>query len=76
MKRIVPTDWQTQAKIFEMYGCIFKRQKSSHMIYRCSGAKRAVVIPRYKEIGVSIIKSNMKTVGMTKEEYFGLLARL
>ena len=34
------------------------------------GAKRAVVIPEYDEIDVDIIKNNMRTVGMTREEYF------
>ena len=72
MNRISPTDWQTQAKIFERYGCTFKRQKGDHLIYHHPKAKRAVVIPKYKEISVAIIKSNMKTVGMSKKEYLKL----
>ena len=39
----------------------------------CPGAKRAVIIPEYKEIGVDIIKNNMRTVGMTRDEYFALV---
>ena len=39
-------------------------------------AKRAVVIPEYNEIDVEIIKNNMRTVGMTREEYFELLKQL
>jgi hypothetical protein len=31
------------------------------------------VIPKYKEVSVAIIKSNMKTVGMTEDEYLKLL---
>lgn len=27
MPRIAPTDWRTQARIFEAYGCVFMRQK-------------------------------------------------
>jgi hypothetical protein len=34
------------------------------------GAKRAVVIPEYEEIDVDIIKNNMRTVSMTREQYF------
>lgn len=37
------------------------------------GAKRVVVIPEYNEIDVDIIKSNMRTVRMSREEYFTLL---
>jgi len=36
-------------------------------------AKRAVVIPKYDEIPVTVIRNNMKTVGMTREDYFSIL---
>jgi len=72
MGKIVPTNWQTQVKIFERYGCEFQRQKGSHLIFRHPEAKRAVVIPRHDEVGISVIKSNMKTVGMSIQEYLEL----
>ncbi len=76
MSRITPIDWQTLTRVFELYGCQYKRKKGSHHILICPGAKRAVVIPEYKEIDVAIIKNNMRTAGMTREEYFGLLERV
>ena len=72
-RRIVPTNWQTQVTTFERYGCTFKRQKGDHLIYHHPKAKRAIVIPKYKEISVAIIKNNMRTVGMTEGEYLRLL---
>ena len=76
MRRIIPTDWQTQVKVFEKYGCAFRRQKGDHLIYHHPRAKRAVVTPRHKGVSISIIKSNMKTVGMTEEEYLRLLTEI
>jgi len=76
MTRIYPTDWKTQIKIFELYGCRYKRKKGSHHVLTFSGAKRAVVIPEYNEIDVDIIKNNMRTVGMTREEYFESLEKI
>ncbi len=73
MVRITPTDWKTQMKIFEAYGCKYKRQKGSHHVLTYPGAKRAVVIPEYDEIDLDIIKSNMRTVGMSRDDYFRLL---
>jgi len=73
MPRITPVDWKTLVGVFELYGCKYKRKKGSHHILICPGAKRAVVIPEYNEIDVDIIRNNMKTAGMTREEYFGLL---
>lgn len=43
------------------------------MIYYHPDAKRAVVIPRHKEVSVSVIRNNMRTVGMEREEYLDLL---
>ena len=76
MPKISPSDWQTQIKLFQTYGCRYKRKKGSHHILTYPGAKRAVVIPEYDEIDVEIIKNNMRTVGMDREEYFRLLERI
>jgi predicted RNA binding protein YcfA (HicA-like mRNA interferase family) len=73
MAKISPTDWKTLLKIFERHGCHYMRKKGSHHILRCPGAKRAVVIPEYDEIDIDIIKNNMRTVGMTRDQYFDLL---
>jgi predicted RNA binding protein YcfA (HicA-like mRNA interferase family) len=75
MTKISPTDWKTQLRIFESYGCKYKRKKGSHHVLSYPNAKRAVVIPEYDEIDVDIIKNNMRTVGMTREEYFRLLKK-
>ena len=71
--KIKPTNWQTQVKIFEKYGCVFVRQKGDHLIFHHENAKRAVVIPKYDNIPVTIIRNNMKTVGMIREDYFSIL---
>ena len=34
------------------------------------------MIPEYDEIDVEIIKNNMRTVGMTREQYFELLSKI
>jgi len=76
MPRIFPTSWKTQVKIFELFGCKYKRKEGSHHVLSFLGAKRAIVIPEYDEIDVEIIKTNMRTVNMSREEYFELLERV
>jgi len=76
MPRIYPTDWKIQIKIFELFGCKYKRKEGSHHILTFSGAKRAVVIPEYDEIDVEIIKNNMRTVNMSRDEYYELLDKV
>ncbi len=75
MPKIHPTHWKTQLKIFKLYGCRYKRKQGSHHILSFPGAKRAVVIPEYDEIDIDIIKNNMRTVSMSREEYFELLEK-
>jgi predicted RNA binding protein YcfA (HicA-like mRNA interferase family) len=76
MSRITPVDYKTLLKIFQLFGCQYKRKEGSHYILTYPGAKRAVVIPEYDEIDVEIIKNNMRTVGMTREQYFDLLKKV
>ena len=76
MPRLTPVHYRTLIRIFEMYGCQYLRKEGSHHVLRFPGAKRAVVIPEYDEVDVEIVKNNMRTVGMTREQYFDLLARV
>lgn len=76
MGKIHPLDFKTLIKIFELHGCSYKRKKGSHHILSHPKAKRAIVIPEYNEVDIEIIKNNMKTVGMTREEYFALLKKV
>ncbi len=76
MPKLGPVDWRTLIRIFQMFGCQYKRKEGSHHVLRYPGARRAVVIPEYDEIDVEIIKNNMRTVNMTREQYFDLLSRV
>ncbi|MDR4507420.1 MAG: type II toxin-antitoxin system HicA family toxin [Candidatus Brocadiaceae bacterium] len=76
MARITPVDYKTLLKIFQLYGCVYKRKKGSHHILTYPGANRAVVIPEYEEVDVEIIKNNMRTVGMAREQYFELFKKV
>ena len=72
-KRLTPTNWQIQVKIFEADGFRLERRKGSHRSYIKDGISRPVIIPEYDEVGLDIIKSNMRTAKMNRERYFELL---
>lgn len=74
--KLKPTDWQTQAAIFTELGFVLERQKGSHLCYVKDGVRRPVIIPKYPEVGLDIIKRNMKTAGVTRREYLAILKRL
>ena len=75
MTRFLPTDYKTLLKIFQLYGCEYKRKAGPHHILTFHGAKRAGVVPEYDEVDIDIIKNNMRTVGMTRKSYFELLKK-
>jgi predicted RNA binding protein YcfA (HicA-like mRNA interferase family) len=76
MPKLTPTDWRTLERIFEADGWMFSRTKGSHRSYTKPGYPRAVIIPSYRDIGIDIIKSNMRTAGMDNDRYFALMAKV
>ena len=73
MLTIKPTKYQVQVKIFGAAGCKYARTQGDHLVYHYPGAIGPVVIHKYKEVPVFIIKNNMKIIGMSPERYFQLL---
>ncbi len=70
---IKTTSYKVQVKIFEAAGCSYVRTQGDHLVYHYPGAIRPIVIPKYKEVPVFIIKNNMKIIGMSREKYLSLL---
>jgi len=73
MPRIVPVHWRTLERVFLGAGWQFARQEGSHRSYIKPGAVRPVVIPAYDEVPVAIIRNDLKTAGISREDYFRLL---
>ena len=73
---IKPTPYQVQVKIFEAAGCRYVRAQGDHLVFHHPGAKRPVVIPKYKEVPVFIIKNNMKVIGLSVKKYLSLLQKV
>ena len=72
MPRLAPIHWR-HLKVFLAAGFVFVRQEGSHRSYFRVGTPRPVVIPTYDDVPVSVIKSNLKTANLIREEYFRLL---
>jgi hypothetical protein len=43
------------------------------MVFTKPGVTRPVVIPKYASVPVFIIQNNLRTAGMSRRRYFGLL---
>ena len=73
MPRFTPVDWRTLERLFMAAGFRFARQEGSHRSYVREGVARPIVIPTYSEVPVFIIRNNLRTAGLSRDEYFRLL---
>ena len=73
MPKFAPVDWKTLEGVFLASGFQFARQEGSHRSDLKPGIARPVVIPTYREVPVFIIRNNLKTAGLSREDYFRLL---
>lgn len=73
MPRITPVHWRDLERVFLSAGFRFARQEGSHRSYVKDGVLRPVVIPAHDEVPVSIIRTNLKTAGLSRDDYFRLL---
>ena len=76
MPKIQPLPWQKLARVFELDGWVQARIKGDHIAYVKAGFSRPVIVPKWKEVAVFIIKNNLKTARMSRERYFELLGEI
>jgi predicted RNA binding protein YcfA (HicA-like mRNA interferase family) len=76
MSRIRPIPAARLRKVFEKAGFRCVRTEGDHFVYVKSGVARPVVIPDWDEVPVFIIKNNLRTAGISREDYFALLERV
>ena len=74
MPKLTPIDWRTLERVFLGAGFRFARQEGSHRSYVKPSILRPVVIPTYSEVPVFIIRNNLKTAGLSRDDFFRLLS--
>ena len=60
-------------RVFERAGFSCVRIEGDHYVYTKDGVARPIVIPDWREIPVFIIKNNLRSANISREEYFTLL---
>lgn len=75
--KLVPQSAKTLIKVFESFGyTVSKRHHGDHIAMRKDGSPRPVIIPDKKDLPTFIILNNLRTAGITREEYFAALDSL
>jgi predicted RNA binding protein YcfA (HicA-like mRNA interferase family) len=76
MSKITPIPASKLKKVFENVGFNCVRTEGDHFVFTKQGVVRPIVIPDWKEVPVFIIKNNLRTAGITREDYFDLLQKI
>jgi len=76
MPRIIPISAKKLCKVFEKAGFKCVRIEGDHYIYTKKAIIRPIIIPDWDEIPVFIIKNNLRSASLTRDEYFKLLDKI
>ena len=76
MPRLVPIKRKKFELFLRLIGCKLKRIKGDHFIYWRPGLKRPIVITADSDVPVFIIRNNLRTLGMSIEEYLNAIEQL
>lgn len=76
MPRITPIPASRLRKVFEEAGFKCVRSEGDHFVYTKPEVLRPIVIPDWPEVPVFIIKNNLRTAGISRDEYFELLKKV
>ncbi|MBI4276774.1 type II toxin-antitoxin system HicA family toxin [Candidatus Uhrbacteria bacterium] len=72
-ERLTPLPWEKLVDVFEREGFRIVRERGDHVVMTKSGIVRPLVIPRYRSVPVFIIRNNLRTARISREEFFRLL---
>lgn len=77
MARLKQVNWKTFEKFLFAIGCKFKRQKGSHRVYWKEGLNRPVIVPAHPgNLSLRVLKSNLRTLRISDEEFLEILDSL
>jgi hypothetical protein len=66
--------WQELRDVCKLAGCVEARMKGDHLVMTKAGIARPVIIKMDRNLGEDIIRSNMRTLGLSRKEFERLLA--
>lgn len=73
MKRVT---WQELRDVCKLAGCVESRVKGDHLVMTKAGIARPVIIKMDKDMGEDIVRSNIRTLGLSRLEFEELLAKI
>jgi predicted RNA binding protein YcfA (HicA-like mRNA interferase family) len=75
MAKLGVVHWKKFERFLLAVGCEFLREQGDHRIYHKHGLPRPIVIPR-DSLPPFIVLNNLRTLGISRDAYLKILAKL
>lgn len=75
MPRLAPIHYTIFERFLQSIGCFHVRTEGDHKIWRKNGLKRPLVVRVKKDLPVGEIKNNLRTLGISTEEYLAAIQK-
>jgi len=72
MPKICPVHWKVFERFLVEVGCVLKRREASHRVYWKEGMFRPIILQAKGNVPVFIILNNLRTLGVSREEYLAI----
>jgi len=76
MSKAGKVSWKRFEKFLLVIGCEFKGQEGSHRKYRRPDLLRPIIIPCDDELPQFIISNNLRTLGVSQEQFVEIMKSL
>jgi predicted RNA binding protein YcfA (HicA-like mRNA interferase family) len=73
MGGVRPVSWRTFEIFLIHVGCHMERERGDHLIYERPGLPRPIVVRKVKDLPVFIIINNLRTLGISVEDYLRII---
>ena len=68
--------WKKFEKFLLVVGCKFVSEEGDHRKYLKPGILRLIIVPREKDLPQFIILNNLRTLGISRDEYLKIISNL
>ena len=76
MDKVGKVSWKRFERFLLAIGCEFKSQEGSHRKYKKFGLLRPIIIPCDNELPQFIISNNLRTLGISKDQFTEIIKDL
>jgi predicted RNA binding protein YcfA (HicA-like mRNA interferase family) len=76
LPKIKPISYVKFCSFLEKKGFKHSRTRGDHIIYVKEGILRPIVVPKYDKIPVFVILNNLRSAGISRDEYLRIIGKI